>query len=411
MALQEVCGFKDTPTYPRWNTPASLSLATEHTTLWLGGGDGGFGRGGRGGGGGGGVGGGGGGCPLFLYVPCPEFLQPSALRAVCQGTALHHSLSPSSSSTSSPPFPAPHRPHYLPNCLPSSPSLPLPFSLSHGTTTLAFSFPGGAVMAADTRSSCGGLVACPETQKMAPIHSHMVASGSGTGADCQLWKRILAREAALFRLVQRQRLPVGAAARMLSRMLQPFKGTELCVALTLCGWDQGDEEEEEEEEEEGEQEQGRKVEMRRTSGEAEEEERGSPPPTETGRRKRGGPALCYVCSDGNLLKGELFSVGSGSPYALSILDRTLGGPEGAIRGPGDAVSLARRAVYHSSHRDAYSGNNVDLYLLTPRGWRHRERENLREEYYRERERLWGWGRERKREKEREREEEGERGSD
>ena len=71
---------------------------------------------------------------------------------------------------------------------------------------------------------------------------------------------------------------------------------------------------------------------------------------------------------------------------------TIGGAAGAAA-PGpvrwemceeEAVSVAREAVYRATHRDAYSGNNVDIFHITARGWRRREREDLREEYYRER---------------------------
>ncbi|KAK1897158.1 Proteasome subunit beta type-11 [Dissostichus eleginoides] len=119
-------------------------------------------------------------------------------------------------------------------------SVPLPFPMSHGTTTLAFLFQGGVLAAADTRSSCSGLVACPSSQKVLPIHSHLVGTTSGTSADCALWKRILARELRLYQLRHGRRLSTGGAAKLMSHMLHPFKGSELCVAATLCGWDGGE---------------------------------------------------------------------------------------------------------------------------------------------------------------------------
>uniref|UniRef100_A0A3Q2PF24 Proteasome subunit beta n=1 Tax=Fundulus heteroclitus TaxID=8078 RepID=A0A3Q2PF24_FUNHE len=219
----------------------------------------------------------------------------------------------------------------------SSESVPLPFPMGHGTTTLAFLFQGGVLAAADTRSSCSGLVACPAAQKILPIHSHLVGTTSGTSADCALWKRILSRELRLYQLRHGRRLSTGGAAKLLSHMLHPFKGTELCVAATLCGWDGGD---------------------------------------------FSGPGLFYVCSDGTRLEGKLFSVGSGSPYAYSILDQ---GVRWGLTVE-EATSIAREAVYRATHRDAYSGNFVDIYHVTPNGWTRRTREDLKEEYYREKER-------------------------
>uniref|UniRef100_A0A3B5LP55 Proteasome subunit beta n=1 Tax=Xiphophorus couchianus TaxID=32473 RepID=A0A3B5LP55_9TELE len=210
-------------------------------------------------------------------------------------------------------------PSSLPESLPftSSQVVPLPFPMAHGTTTLAFMFQGGVLAAADTRSSCSGLVACPASQKILPIHSHLVGTTSGTSADCALWKRILSRELRLYQLRYGRRLSTRGA---------------LCVAATLCGFS--------------------------------------------------GPSLFYVCSDGTRLEGSLFSVGSGSPYAYSILD------QGVWWGltVEEATSIAREAVYRATHRDAYSGNFVDVYHVTSKGWTRRTREDLKEEYYREKER-------------------------
>ncbi|XP_048111036.1 proteasome subunit beta type-11a [Alosa alosa] len=291
---------------------------------------------------------------------------------------------------------------------PSTTSVKRPFHLSHGTTTLAFAFQGGVIAAADSRASAGGLVACPEVAKITPIHSHLVVTSSGSGADCMLWERILAREIRLYQLRHGRRLSIVSAAKLLSLMLHPFKGTDVCVALTLCGWDR----EEQGKEREAQRAVESKVSMAVKSNkdlsdgekpvsfcisaaspvgalsrtESEIQRKWKDPEDQslissqnTTITQQSGPRLCYVCSDGTFLKGELFSVGSGSPYAYSVLD-------GAVRWEmctEEAVSVAREAVYRATHRDAYSGNNVDIFHITARGWRRRERENLREEYYRE----------------------------
>ncbi|XP_061635324.1 proteasome subunit beta type-11-like [Phyllopteryx taeniolatus] len=208
---------------------------------------------------------------------------------------------------------------------------PPPFAVSHGTTTLAFTFQGGVLAAGDTRSTCDGLVANPDSEKVAPIHSHLIGTSSGSSADCTLWKRILTRELRLYQLRNGRRVSTGGAAKLLWHMLLPFKGTDVCVATTLCGWDEG------------------------------------------------GPGIFYVCSDGTRLQGTLFSVGSGSPYAYSVLDQAV---EWGMSTE-EAVRVAREAVYRATHRDAYSGNCVDIYHVTSAGWTRREREDLKDEYYRE----------------------------
>uniref|UniRef100_A0A4W6E0E6 Proteasome 20S subunit beta 11b n=1 Tax=Lates calcarifer TaxID=8187 RepID=A0A4W6E0E6_LATCA len=241
-----------------------------------------------------------------FYIPVTEYLDESPIqfgqisKIQSSGAILSQdSILPSFSLPISPP-------------LTSSQTVPLPFPMSHGTTTLAFMFQGGVLAAADTRSS----------------------------SDCALWKRILSRELRLYQLRHGRRLSTSGAAKLLSHMLHPFKGTELCVAATLCGWDGGE-----------------KISL-------------------------SGPSLFYVCSDGTRLQGTLFSVGSGSPYAYSILDQ---GVKWGLT-VDEATSIAREAVYRATHRDAYSGNHVDIYHISSKGWTRRKREDLKEEYYREKER-------------------------
>ncbi|XP_034008629.1 LOW QUALITY PROTEIN: proteasome subunit beta type-11-like [Trematomus bernacchii] len=306
-----------------------------------------------------------------FFIPAAEFLQESPLQfgqVSSASTSQDHLLS----SLSWPPG--------LPQDSPQS--VPLPFPMSHGTTTLAFLFQGGVLAAADTRSSCSGLVACPSSQKVLPIHSHLVGTTSGTSADCALWKRILARELRLYQLRHGRRLSTAGAAKLMSHMLHPFKGSELCVAATLCGWDGGELDQNQKPTQGG-----------ARSGPSdpvslEKSSQSSIDAQQSFVRKRpSGPSLFYVCSDGSRLQGALFSVGSGSPYAYSILDQ-------GVRWDltlQEATSVAREAVYRATHRDAWSGNCVDVFHVSSQGWKRRGREDLREEYYRERERRGGGG--------------------
>lgn len=68
-----------------------------------------------------------------------------------------------------------------------------------------------------------------------------------------------------------------------------------------------------------------------------------------------GPGLYYVDSDGTRLTNNLFSVGSGATYAYGVLDS---GYKWDISVE-DAIQLGRKAIYHATHRDAYSGGVVN----------------------------------------------------
>ncbi|XP_056149848.1 proteasome subunit beta type-11a [Lampris incognitus] len=345
MALEDICTFKDTRVPHSWLTAASFYLPSEdtssafnmtdhHSVRWrrstLSERDG--------------------GVPLHFFMPT---LPTSAL------------LSPSAGST----------------------RVQRPFPLSHGTTTLGFIFQGGVIAAADSRASAGGLVACPAVCKITPIHSHLVVTSSGSGADCMLWERLLAREIRLYQLRHKHRLSISGAAKLLSFMLHPFKGTDVCVALTLCGWDAVQDQKADQVVESSnttnvEPNQAVKLLTADNSSFAAVAYQGVTDITSPSS-PLGGPKLIYVCSDGTRLQGDVFSVGSGSPYAYAILDAELRWSLSKE----EAISLAREAVFRATHRDAYSGNNVDLFHITAQGWTRRKRENLKDEYHREMQRI------------------------
>lgn len=78
-----------------------------------------------------------------------------------------------------------------------------------------------------------------------------------------------------------------------------------------------------------------------------------------------GPAVFYVDSDGTRLKGDLFSVGSGSTFAYGVLDQ---GYRWDLTDE-EAQELGRRSIFAAGHRDAFSGNTCNLYHVKEDGWK------------------------------------------
>jgi len=58
------------------------------------------------------------------------------------------------------------------------------------------------------------------------------------------------------------------------------------------------------------------------------------------------------------MKGDLFSVGSGSTFAYGVLDQ---GYHWDLSEE-EALDLGRRSIYAATHRDAYSGNVRWIYF-------------------------------------------------
>ena len=67
-------------------------------------------------------------------------------------------------------------------------------------------------------------------------------------------------------------------------------------------------------------------------------------------------------TDGTRLTHHIFSVGSGSTYAYGVLDSNYDYEMGVEQ----ARELGNRAIYHATHRDAYSGGVVNCkYMHVP----------------------------------------------
>lgn len=63
--------------------------------------------------------------------------------------------------------------------------------LSKGTTTLAFVFKGGVVVAVDSRASQGSYVGSQTVKKVIEINPFLLGTMAGGAADCQFWERNL----------------------------------------------------------------------------------------------------------------------------------------------------------------------------------------------------------------------------
>ncbi|KAL8593081.1 Proteasome subunit beta type-5 [Nucella lapillus] len=187
---------------------------------------------------------------------------------------------------------------------------------NHGTTTLAFKFQGGVIVAVDSRATAGPYIASQTVKKVIEINPYLLGTMAGGAADCSFWERVLAQQCRVYELRNKTRISVAAASKLLANIVYDYKGMGLSMGTMIVGWD-----------------------------------------------KRG-PGLYYVDSDGERLSGSVFSVGSGSVYAYGVLDSGYKWDQSVE----EAYDLGRRAIYHATHRDAYSGGVVNLYHMRETGW-------------------------------------------
>ncbi|XP_067865440.1 proteasome subunit beta type-8 [Heterodontus francisci] len=188
--------------------------------------------------------------------------------------------------------------------------------LHHGTTTLAFKFQHGVMVAVDSRASAGSYISTQAFKKVIEINPYLLGTMSGSAADCVYWERMLAKQCRIYKLRNKKRISVAAASKLLANMVSEYKGMGLSMGTMICGWDDK------------------------------------------------GPGLYYVDDDGFRLAGNMFSTGSGCSYAYGVMDS---GYKYDLS-VGEAYNLAQRAIYHATHRDAYSGGTVNMYHMRENGW-------------------------------------------
>lgn len=215
------------------------------------------------------------------------------------------------------------------NAYTDNPHSDVKIKIQHGTTTLAFKFKHGIIVAVDSRATGGSYIASQTVKKVIEINPYLLGTMAGGAADCSFWERELARRCRVYELRNKERISVAAASKLLANMVYNYKGMGLSMGTMITGWD-----------------------------------------------KRG-PELFYVDSDGTRLHGDMFSVGSGSTYAYGVLDAGFR----FDMTPEEAYDLGRRSIYHATHRDAYSGGVVNLYHVRPEGWVKISQDDVTKLYY------------------------------
>ncbi|CAK9294934.1 unnamed protein product [Gordionus sp. m RMFG-2023] len=189
--------------------------------------------------------------------------------------------------------------------------------LNHGTTTLAFQYQGGIVVAVDSRATAGGYIASQTVNKVLEISPFILGTMAGGAADCQYWERVLSKICRIHELRSKERISVAAASKTLANIMYNYKGMGLSMGTMICGWD------------------------------------------------KKGPSIYYVDNEAARLHHHLFSVGSGSVFAYPILD-TEWKQDLTTE---DALNLGVKAIFHATYRDAGSGGCVNLFHIDENGWK------------------------------------------
>lgn len=186
----------------------------------------------------------------------------------------------------------------------------------YGTTTVAFIFREGVIVAVDSRATAGSYIASQTVNKVIEINRYLLGTMAGGAADCYYWETLTGLYAKKYELENNRRISAAAASMYLSNSIYQYKGKGLSMGTMFCGYDEN------------------------------------------------GPKIYYVRDTGARVESTLFSVGSGSTIAYGILSTRYR----FDMSKDEALSLGKDAIFHAGHRDAASGGSVNLYFMDQSGW-------------------------------------------
>jgi proteasome beta subunit len=189
--------------------------------------------------------------------------------------------------------------------------------LLKGTTTIGVVAKDGVVLGTERRATSGTMISSRTAQKLFKIDQNLGVTIAGLVGDAQVLTRYLRAEVSLYRL--RRGAPLGAegAATLLANILSGNRYFPYWAWLVLGGVD-----------------------------------------------AKGGHVFS-IDAAGGLIEDRFVSVGSGSPFAYSLVE------DGYSRdmSTSDAVDLVLRGLTAAMKRDSASGDGYLTHVITPKEYR------------------------------------------
>ena len=185
--------------------------------------------------------------------------------------------------------------------------------LKTGTTTLGMVVKDAVILAADKRTTMGNYVANKTSDKIHKIDEHIGVTEAGSAADGQNMVDFMKSQAKLFKLRHGRHIPVNSLVKLLSGKLYGAKYPMPYYVAHVVGGVDAD-----------------------------------------------GPKVYDIGGIGSILKEKFTSTGSGSRYVYGVLEDGYKDDMNIEEG----VTLARKAVKAAISRDIFSGNGIDIVVIT-----------------------------------------------
>ena len=194
--------------------------------------------------------------------------------------------------------------------------------IKKGTTTCALTCNDGIVPAADTRASAGFFIADRHVMKIQKVDRHMGMTIAGGVADAQNLVDIMRYNANIYRLTNRELMPIKSAARLCSNVLFNQRYYPYYVQIILAGFDNV------------------------------------------------GGQIYNIDLFGSITTEKFISTGSGSPVAYGYLESEFKEDLSVNEG----YKIAIQAIAAAIRRNAGTGDNINAVIIDKEGYRELSRE-------------------------------------
>lgn len=186
-----------------------------------------------------------------------------------------------------------------------------------GTTTVGVVCNDGVILSTDTRATMGYFIAHKNAKKVYKIDDHLAMTIAGAVGDAQKVVEILRANSQIYKYSHETPMPIGAAARLVANILYSSRMLPLMLQTIIGGMDNT------------------------------------------------GSNIFTIDPLGSLTKEKCVATGSGSPVAYGVLESDYKDDMNVK----EALPVIIRAVNAAMKRDAASGDNFDVALVTKEGYK------------------------------------------
>jgi len=207
-----------------------------------------------------------------------------------------------------------------------------PRVLKKGTTTCGLACKDGVVLTADTRASAGFFIADRHAMKIHRVDRHLGMTIAGGVADAQNLVDIMRYNANIYRLANKEPIPVKSAARLCSNVLFNQRYFPYYVQIILAGVDN--------------------------------DNNNNNDNNNIENKTRGAGQIYNIDLFGSITTEKFISTGSGSPVAYGYLESEFNEDLSV----NDAYRIAIHAIAAAIRRNAGTGDNINAVIIDKDGY-------------------------------------------